>query len=111
MKKILFCLFFFVSFVAAKAQFEYEGHVFYDAEQTKAKEIYHYILRYRYSIDRATGDTVISDTPTPVRHGVCILYREDGTIEATGQYDNGRRAGKWLFYKPDGKTVLREEVY
>ncbi len=111
MKRFLFCIFFIGLFTAANAQFEYEGHVYYDAKQTKAKEIYHYILRYQFTIDRATGDTVISPTPTSIRHGVCILYREDGSIEATGQYENGRRAGKWLFYKPDGKTILREENY
>lgn len=110
MKKLLFCLFFVFAFGFANAQFEQEGHVYYDSAQTKAKEIYHYILKYTYRIDRATGDTVIN-APVTVRHGVCIFYRLDGTIEQTGQYNNGQKTGKWLLYAADGKTILKEEEY
>lgn len=110
MKRLLFCFFFLGVFFTASAQYEIEGREFYDAEQTNLKEVYHYYLRYSVRIDRATGDTIINPTPITVRHGACIFYREDGTIEITGQYKDGRKAGKWLYYDIKGKTVVREEL-
>lgn len=110
MKKLFVSLVFICSVFFAKAQFEIEGRVFYDSAQENLKEVYHYYLRYAVRIDRTTGDTIINPTPTTIRHGACILYRKDGTIEATGQYKDGRKTGKWLFYDPKGKTVVREEM-
>jgi len=110
MKKIIICCIAAFSFVAGKAQFEYEGRVFYDSLQTQMKEVYHYLLRYTVSIS-AGRDTVINPEPLAVRHGSCILYRRDGTIEATGQYKDGKKTGRWKFYDEKGKAVMREENY
>ena len=110
MKKLLFVILLGFSVFLAQAQFEMEGRVYYDSTQENLKEVYHYYMRYSYRINRTTGDTVINPNPTLVRHGACILYRKDGTIEATGQYKDGKKSGKWLFYDPKGKTIVREEM-
>lgn len=111
MKKLLLSLLFICSVFIAKAQFEIEGRVFYDSTQEKLKEVYHYYLRYSVRIDRATGDTIINPEPKTVRHGYCILYRKDGTIEATGQYKDGRKSGKWIYYDATGKNAIKEEDF
>lgn len=110
MKKLLVSLFLIISAFTVKAQFEIEGRVYYDSAQENLKEVYHYYLRYSVRIDRSTGDTIINPVPKTVRHGACIIYRKDGTIEATGQYKDGNKSGKWLFYDPKGKEVIREEM-
>lgn len=111
MKKLLLSLLFISSVFIAKAQFEVEGRVFYDSAQENLKEVYHYYLRYSIRIDRATGDTVMNPIPKTIRHGAYILYRKDGTIEATGRYKDGKKSSKWLFYDNTGKTVIREEEF
>lgn len=110
MKRILFCLFFIGVIFTAKGQFEMEGRVFYDSLQQDLREVYHYYLRYSVRIDRTTGDTIINPTPTTIRHGACILYRRDGTIEATGQYKDGKKSGKWFFYDKKGKAIIDEKM-
>lgn len=111
MKKLLLSAFAIFSFVAASAQFELEGRVYYDSTQTQLKEVYHYYLRYTVRIDPATRDTVINPEPDVVRHGQCVFYRQDGTIEFTGQYRDGKKSGLWLHYDATGKTVARKEDF
>lgn len=111
MNKLFLSLIAFFFFVSANAQFEIEGRVFYDAEQTQLKEVYHYYLQYSYSIDRTRKDTVINPIPVSIRHGACVQYRNDGTMAATGQYKDGRPTGQWLYYDDKGKAVVRKENF
>lgn len=111
MKKLFLALTALFVFATANAQFEEEGHVYYDSAQTQLKEVYHYYLRYSFQVNYSNGDTAISPTPVPVRHGVAITYRKDGTIESTGQYKDGKKSGQWLFYDDKGKIVVRKEQF
>lgn len=40
-----------------------------------------------------------------------VHYKEDGTIESEGKMDGKNRVGKWIYYYPDGKTLMIEENY
>jgi antitoxin component YwqK of YwqJK toxin-antitoxin module len=114
MKKLLITLCALFALTAAKAQAvyeDYEGRIFYDSAHTNLKEVYHYYLRYKYTVSYSRGDTTISPVPVPIKHGVCILYRADGTIDATGQYKEGKQTGQWLFYDKTGKNVIRKENF
>lgn len=94
----------------SNAQALIEGKDFYDKEKTQLKEAYHYILKYRYNIRRETGDTVIDPNPIVVKNGPCVLYRLDGTMEASGNYRSNTRTGEWTFYDAQGR-VIRKENY
>lgn len=114
MKKLLITLFAVFSLAAVKAQAvyaDYEGRIFYDSTHQNLKEVYHYYLQYKYTVSYTRGDTTISPTPVPIKHGACIQYRTDGTIEATGQYKEGKRVGQWLFYDTTGKKIMRKENF
>lgn len=39
------------------------------------------------------------------------FYKVNGTKESVGKMDGKNRIGKWLYYYPDGKTLMIEENY
>lgn len=40
-----------------------------------------------------------------------LFYKVNGTKESVGKMDGKNRIGKWLYYYPDGKTLMIEENY
>lgn len=39
------------------------------------------------------------------------FFTNEGVLESEGEMDGKLRIGKWLYYHPDGKTILSEENY
>ncbi len=39
-----------------------------------------------------------------------LFYKVNGTKESVGKMDGKNRIGKWLYYYPDGKTLMIEEI-
>ncbi len=113
-KIILAFIFSFAGWTIASAQTADgadEGKTYYDSGKTIVKEVFHYIFKFRYFVSPETGEKVVDPNPKIVRHGAYVMYRKDGTLQESGQYDNGRKVGVWKYYDSTGTRVISEENF
>ena len=75
------------SFAQAQVQ------TYWDAEQTKSREIYTYII-------------VEKDT---IKNGLYQIYHENGKLWQEGQFTNNQLTGKWVDNHPNGQ--LKQDLF
>lgn len=68
------------------------------------------VFKY-YDITDSTHPTIIKTFKPNSPIASVSFYTVKGVIESTGTMDGKNRIGKWLYYYPDGKTLMIEENY
>lgn len=68
------------------------------------------VFKY-YSILSSDHPIIIKTFDKGSSIATVVFYSEDGTKKSEGKMNGKNRIGKWLYYYPDGKTLLIEENY
>ena len=84
------------------------NNIRYQGEFKAGKEIG--VFKY-YSITSSEHPTVIKKFNAGNNIASVNFYTVEGILESTGEMEGINRIGKWLYYHPDGKTLMIEENY
>ena len=68
------------------------------------------VFKY-YDITNSTHPTIIKTFEQNSNLAAVNFYSIKGVIESSGKMDGKNRIGTWLYYYPDGKTLMIEENY
>ena len=68
------------------------------------------IFKY-YSASNSDNPTIIKEYDLNSESAKVRFYTPSGVLESEGKMMGKMREGKWLFYHPDGKSVMSEENY
>lgn len=68
------------------------------------------VFKY-YDITDSTHPTIIKTFKPNSTLASVNFYTVKGVLESTGTMDGKNRIGTWLYYYPDGKTLMIEENY
>ena len=68
------------------------------------------IFKY-YSASNSDNPTIIKEYDPNSESAKVRFYTPSGVLESEGKMMGKMREGKWLFYHPDGKSVMSEENY
>jgi antitoxin component YwqK of YwqJK toxin-antitoxin module len=68
------------------------------------------VFKY-YDITDSTHPIIIKAFKPNSTIATVSFYTVKGVLESTGTMDGKNRIGKWLYYYPDGKTLMIEENY
>ena len=103
MKKLFLLGFAFILFsLTASAQSKDGVKTYYDAAQTKLKELYEVQEVYTFGDDPSQAQVVQQ------KHGAYFSYYENGKLQSTGGYANGKKNGEWKYYDDKGKLTKLE---
>jgi len=64
-----------------------------------------------YSASNSDFPVIVKDYNNDNDLASVSFYTPTGALESKGKMKGKEREGKWLFYHPDGKTVMSEENY
>lgn len=84
------------------------NNIRYQGEFNAGKEIG--TFKY-YDISDSTHPTIIKKFKPNSTIASVSFYTVKGIIKSTGTMDGKERIGTWLYYYPDGKTLMIEENY
>lgn len=103
---LLFIFIFCSCFTFAQDIKDGMGRTYYE-NNTSIKEIYHYILNYKFLRDPITQE-IIKDTTVLVKNGPYLLYHKNGKLAASGHYTLDKKSGEWKTYNQNGELIKTE---
>ena len=84
------------------------NNIRYQGEFKAGKEIG--VFKY-YSVSSSEHPIAIKKFNESNNIASVTFYTVKGVVESKGEMDGKKRIGKWLYYHPDGKTIMIEENY
>jgi antitoxin component YwqK of YwqJK toxin-antitoxin module len=64
-----------------------------------------------YSASNSDNPVIVKEYNADNDLAIVSFYTPSGALESKGKMRGKEREGKWLFYHPDGKSVMSEENY
>lgn len=84
------------------------GKTYYDEAKTRIKEIFHYVLEYRFGRSEENPEEMIHKS-VAIKNGPYTLYYTNGKLQASGYYARDKKSGTWKYYSKDGLLIRTEE--
>ena len=82
------------------------GKVYYDSAQTQLKEVFAYKKITVLNPRESSGEM----KKKRVKHGPYFYYYQNGRLQISGRYKDGKKHGEWKYYSKNGK-VTKIETY
>lgn len=126
MNRFSICIIFLLSFMASSAQSDINqmdadgnrhgvwrkyynnNRIRYSGEFDHGKEIG--TFKY-YSASNSEFPIIVKEFDPSTEQAKVSFYTPSGALESKGKMIGKKREGKWLYYHPDGKSVMSEENY
>ncbi|GAB1447199.1 MAG: hypothetical protein LCH37_06585 [Bacteroidetes bacterium] len=84
------------------------GKTYYDEAKTRIKEIFHYVLEYRFGRSEENPDEMVHKS-VAIKNGPYTLYFTNGKLQASGYYSRDKKTGTWKYYNREGLLIRTEE--
>tara|TARA_R110001583_G_scaffold5921_8_gene31239 strand:- start:5186 stop:5824 length:639 start_codon:yes stop_codon:yes gene_type:complete len=84
------------------------NNIRYEGEFKAGEEVG--VFKY-YSVLSSKHPIIIKTFNETDEIAVVKFYSNEGILESIGEMQGENRIGKWVYFQPDGKTVLIEELY
>ncbi|MFN4083536.1 MAG: toxin-antitoxin system YwqK family antitoxin [Bacteroidia bacterium] len=101
-------LFFYCTFLFSQEVEDGMGRTYYDASKKQVKEIYHFILEYKFLRDPQNGE-ILKDTTIAVKNGPYLMYHPNGKLAESGHYKQNKKSGNWKYYNKSGELIKTED--
>ena len=72
--------------------------------RTVTPETFSYFTKVFHLNDIIRMEEQYSDSDLIILHGTCSYYYQNGQLESSGMFQNGKKIGSWRRYLPDGNA-------
>lgn len=83
------------------------GSVRFEGQFDKGKEV----GVFKFYAETSTKPIIVKTFDSISTKASVVYYQENGVLESKGEMEGTERIGKWIYFYPDGKTLMLEENY